>query len=59
MRRDGHGKDKTSHKLAAMADGPYKVVSLKDDTVLGRIEGELDRVSRDRIVNLLVTELIM
>ena len=50
VRKEFFDKENKKHKLAPIADGPYRVVSLTPDTVVLRIGEEDERVSRDRIV---------
>lgn len=59
MRRDGEIREEPRHELSPIADGPYTVVSVKDDTVVLRIEGKLECVSRDSIEKLSRPESIM
>ena len=38
------------HKLSPIADGPYPVVSVDESTVVINVDGDEERVSRDRVV---------
>lgn len=46
-------KKEKRHKLSLIADGPYRVVSATDTTVVLDIKGQHERISRDRVARAL------
>lgn len=59
VRLGGHRKDAKRYKLTSMAYGSYTVVSQNDETIVLRVKCELERVSRDSMVQFPRQELIM
>lgn len=49
-RKKYYGKDMPKHKLAPIADGPFRVVSVNTDTSFLDINKEHERLSLDRFV---------
>ena len=50
VRKEYFDSVEKKHKLSPVADGPYPVVSVTDDTVVIDAKGKHERVSRDRVV---------
>ena len=50
LRRDHTPRTESRHKLAPVADGPFKVFGADEHTVVVKIDENVERVSRDRIV---------
>lgn len=51
MRCEHTQRGKTAYKLSQIADIPYDVTSLNDANVTVKIDSDIARVSRDRIVS--------
>ena len=49
VKRDHIQRTQTRHKLAPVADGPFRVLDVNKDTVVVDIDGEVERISRDRV----------
>ena len=49
LRRDHTPRTESRHKLAPVADGPFKVVGADEHTVVVKIDENVERVSRDRV----------
>ena len=49
VKRDHTPRTQTRHKLAPVADGPFRVLDANEDTVVVDIDGEVERISRDRV----------